>query len=80
MKNTELTNFCNFLENELRIELTEAQKQMYQEQKSFALVNERNQLVEAYYAGTSQFDNAAKIINPKTPKDYVIETYGTLQD
>lgn len=36
---------------------------------------EKEQLIEAYYAGTAQFDNAAPIVNPKTPKDYYTETY-----
>ena len=30
---------------------------------------EKEQLIEAYYAGTAQFDNAAPIVNPKNPQD-----------
>jgi hypothetical protein len=37
---------------------------------------EKEQIVEAYYAGTAQFDNAAPIVNPKTPQNYYVETYG----
>ena len=37
---------------------------------------ERNQIINAYYAGTAQFDNAAPIVHPKTPTDYYSETYG----
>lgn len=44
--------------------------------KDRLLKEEKEQLVEAYYAGTAQFDNAAPIINPKTPHDYYKETYG----
>jgi hypothetical protein len=39
---------------------------------------EREQIVEAYYAGTAQFDNASPIVSPKTPQDYYVETYGGL--
>ena len=37
---------------------------------------EKEQIIEAYYAGTAQFDNAAPIVNPKTPQDYYAETFG----
>lgn len=36
---------------------------------------EREQIIEAYYAGTEQFDNAASIVRPKTPQDYYTQTY-----
>lgn len=36
---------------------------------------EKEQITEAYYAGTAQFDNAAPIVKPKTPQDYYVETY-----
>lgn len=36
---------------------------------------ERQQIVDAYYAGTEQFDNAAYIVRPKTPEDYYSEKY-----
>ena len=36
---------------------------------------EKEQIIEACYAGTYQFDNAAAIVNPKTPKDYYNQTY-----
>ena len=37
---------------------------------------EKEQIVDAYYAGTAQFDNAASIVSPKTPQDYYVENYG----
>jgi hypothetical protein len=37
---------------------------------------EKKQIVESYYAGTAQFDNAAPIVNPKTPEEYYVQTYG----
>ena len=37
---------------------------------------EKQQIIESYYAGTAQFDNAAPIVNPKTPETYYNETYG----
>jgi hypothetical protein len=37
---------------------------------------DKAQKIEAYYAGTAQFDNAAPIVNPKTPQDYYNQTYG----
>ena len=36
---------------------------------------EKQQMIESYYAGTVQFDNAAPIVNPKTPEQYYNETY-----
>lgn len=35
----------------------------------------KNQIIEAYLAGTKQFDNSALIVYPKTPEDYYNETY-----
>jgi hypothetical protein len=34
---------------------------------------EKQQIIEAYYAGTAQFDNAAPMINPKTAEEYYAE-------
>ena len=39
------------------------------------LVTEKKQIIDSYYAGTSQFDNSAPIIYPKTPNDYYNEKY-----
>ena len=75
---TTLQDFCHFLEKELRIGLTTEQWKIYREEKELALINERNQMIHAYYAGTAQFDNAAPIVNPKEPKVYVNEKYGEL--
>jgi hypothetical protein len=75
---TTLQDFCHFLEKELRIDLTTEQWKIYREEKELALINERNQMIDAYYAGTAQFDNAAPIVNPKEPKVYVNEKYGEL--
>ncbi len=75
---TTLQDFCQFLEKELRIDLTTDQWKIYREEKEVALTNERNQMIDAYYAGTGQFDNAAPIIKPKEPKDYINEKYGEL--
>jgi len=36
---------------------------------------EREQIIDAYYGGTAQFDNAAPIVKPKTPQDYFTQTY-----
>jgi hypothetical protein len=41
---------------------------------------EKEQIVEAYYAGTAQFDNAAHIVAPKAPQDYYNETFGANQN
>lgn len=40
-----------------------------------AKVMEEQQIIDAYYAGTAQFDNAAYIVYPKTPEEYYTETY-----
>lgn len=40
-----------------------------------AKVMEEEQIIDSYYAGTLQFDNAAPITYPKTPQDYYTETY-----
>jgi len=78
VNNTTLEDFCGFLENTLNIAMTPEQLELYNEGKSVALVNERNALIDAYHAGTSQFDNAAPIVYPVTAKDYVINKYGGL--
>jgi hypothetical protein len=31
---------------------------------------EKEQIIDAYYAGTEQFDNAAPIVRPKEPESY----------
>ena len=36
---------------------------------------EKQQIIDAYLAGTLQFDNAASIVYPKTPEHYFNETY-----
>jgi hypothetical protein len=36
---------------------------------------EKEQIIDAYLAGTLQFDNAASIVYPKTPEHYFNETY-----
>lgn len=36
---------------------------------------EKRMVINAYYAGTSQFANEAEIINPKTPQDYFKEIF-----
>ena len=36
---------------------------------------EKEQIKEAYLAGTAQFDNAAPIISPKTPDEYYNEMF-----
>lgn len=53
-----------------------ATKEWILKQCEEAKVHERKQLFDAYYAGTAQFDNAAAIVYPKTPKEYCDETYG----
>lgn len=75
---TTLQDFCQFLEKELKIHLTTEQWKIYREEKEVALTNERNQMIDAYYAGTFQFDNAAPIVRPKEPKVYINEKYGEL--
>ena len=37
---------------------------------------EKKQIVDAYLAGTIQFDNAAPIVRPKTADTYYDETFG----
>ena len=75
---TTLQDFCQFLEKELSICLTTEQWKIYRKEKEVALTNERKQMIDAYYAGTSQFDNAAPIVRPKEPKTYINEKYGEL--
>jgi len=36
---------------------------------------ERKQIIDAYYDGTAQFDNAAPIVRPKSAEDYYNEKY-----
>jgi len=45
--------------------------------KDRLLNQEKEQLIESYFAGTAQFDNAAPIVNPKTPQEYYTETFGS---
>lgn len=40
------------------------------------LPEEKKQIIDAYLAGTIQFDNAAPIVRPKTPDTYYSETFG----
>lgn len=37
---------------------------------------EKKQIIDAYYAGTAQFDNAAPIVHPKAPQEYYCEIFG----
>ena len=48
----------------------------FQANKERLLEQEKQQIAESYLAGTAQFDNAAPIVNPKTPQEYYDETYG----
>lgn len=36
---------------------------------------EKQNIIDAYYAGTAQFDNAAPIVYPLKPEDYYNQTY-----
>lgn len=73
---TTLQDFCEFLERELSIVLTTEQWKIYRAEKESALINERNQMVDAYYAATHQFDKSAPIVRPKEAKVYINEKYG----
>jgi len=48
------------------------------EQCSKKLAEEKKQLIDAYYAGTAQFDHAAEISPPKTPYEYYDETFSSV--
>lgn len=73
---TTLQDFCEFLEKELQIALTTEQWKIYCAEKELALINERNQMVDAYSAGTNQFDKSTPIVRPKSAKVYINEKYG----
>lgn len=71
---TTLQDFCNFIEKEIGISMSNENWKIYHQQKQFALINERNQMVDAYYAGI----NASHSVRPKEGKDYLNEKYGEL--
>jgi hypothetical protein len=41
---------------------------------------DKKHMIDSYYAGTAQFDNAAPIVRPKEPKVYINEKYGKMTD
>lgn len=69
---TTLEDFCNFIENELGISMSNEQRKIYNEQKTFSLVNERNEMIDSYNAGRNS------LITNKTAKEYIIEKYNEL--
>jgi hypothetical protein len=76
MKQSAIQNLINELEQFAKFSMVD--KATIEAAIDFAklrIETEKEQIVEAYYAGTAQFDNAASIVNPKTPQDYYIKTY-----
>lgn len=48
----------------------------FYEHKDRLLKDEKDQIIEAYNAGTSIFSNDSHILNPKSAEDYYAQTYG----
>jgi len=77
MKQSAIQNLIKELEQFSRFPMVEkATIEAAIEFAKLRIETEKEQIIEAYFAGTSQFDNAAALVNPKTPQDYYEENYG----
>jgi len=74
--NTPKITAIDWLQEKIQSNLSEPMSPKFAE--LFEQENEmlQEQIIESYYAGTAQFANEARIINPKTPQNYYNETYG----
>ena len=70
-KQTTLFDFCNFIEKELKITLTNEQWKIYREKKESSLNGERADLEDAFVSGSERGTNNI----PFNCEQYFIQTF-----
>ena len=68
---TTLFDFCNFIESELKITLSENQWKIYRETKKVSLNNEREEILNTFVAGSERGTNEI----PFNAEQYYSQTF-----